>query len=120
MPLEGNTPVNARDDLIAGLVEHACCFSEEDAQRLVVGHRDQVALEIGRDALKDGLVPTLIRLVGEANATRLLAEHRNAIAHDLAERQRAYAEAEDGEPGCWHDGAHGVANLIDPKKGTPR
>lgn len=27
--------MSARDDLINGLVEHACCFSEEDAKRMV-------------------------------------------------------------------------------------
>ena len=45
-------------------------------------HRDEVALEIGRDALKDGLVPTLTRLVGEANAAKLLADYRDAIARE--------------------------------------
>lgn len=44
----------------------------------------------------------------------------DAFAHELAEQQRAHAEAEAGEPGCWHDGAHSMANLIDPKKGSPR
>jgi len=121
---------------------------------LIDAHRDEVALEIGRDALRDGLLLTLTRLVGEANATRLLADGRaasdgcveatarndlvaalaehaccyteeeatrmvDAFAHELADQQRAHAEAEDGEPGCWHDGAHGVANLIDPLKGKP-
>jgi hypothetical protein len=65
--------VSARDDLVAALVEHACCFSTEDAQRLVDAHRDEVALEIGRDALRDGLIPALTRLVGEANTAKLLA-----------------------------------------------
>lgn len=37
-------------------------------------------------------------------------------AQELAAQQRAHAEAEDGEPGCWHDGAHRVADLIDPTK----
>jgi hypothetical protein len=41
-------------------------------------HRDEVALEIGRDALRDGLMPTLIRLVGEANAAKLIASAKDA------------------------------------------
>lgn len=36
-------------------------------------------------------------------------------AHELAKQQHAYAEAENGEPGCWHDGAHAAARLIDPE-----
>jgi hypothetical protein len=35
--------VSARDDLIAGLVEHACCFSEEDAKRMVDGFASEMA-----------------------------------------------------------------------------
>jgi hypothetical protein len=37
-------------------------------------------------------------------------------AQELAAQQRAHADAEPGEPGCWHDGAHCVADLIDPTK----
>jgi hypothetical protein len=91
--------VSARDDVINGLSEHACCFAEEDAQRLVDAHRDEVALEIGRDALRDGLVPTLTRLVGEANATKLLADSRP-----------------DGDQ--WRTPLD-AADLIDPQKGKP-
>ena len=36
--------------------------------------RDEAALEIGRDVLKDGLVPTLTRLVGVTNAAKLMAD----------------------------------------------
>jgi hypothetical protein len=42
-------------------------------------HRDEVALEIGRDALRDGLWPTLNRLVGEANARKLLADFLDQV-----------------------------------------
>jgi hypothetical protein len=42
-------------------------------------HRDEVALEIGRDALRDGLVPALNRLVGEANARKLLADFLDQV-----------------------------------------
>lgn len=37
------------------------------------------------------------------------------FAHELAEKQRAHGNAEDGEPGCWHDGVTTAADLIDPK-----
>lgn len=35
--------MSARDDLIAGLVEHACCFSEEDATKLVDAFAHELA-----------------------------------------------------------------------------
>lgn len=35
--------MSARDDLIAGLVEHACCFSEEDAKRMVDAFAHELA-----------------------------------------------------------------------------
>lgn len=47
----------------------------------------------------------------EHAANEVLSQH----AHELAKQQRAFAEAEEGEPGCWHDGAHAMANLIDPQ-----
>lgn len=52
--------------------------SATEKNALIDAHRDEVALEIGRDALRDGLVPTLVRLVGEANAAMLLADYRKA------------------------------------------
>lgn len=54
----------------------------DEKNKLINAHRDEVALEIGRDALRDGLAPTLVRLVGEANAAKLLADYRDAIAND--------------------------------------
>lgn len=33
--MEGRAAVSARDDLINALTEHACCFSEGDATRMV-------------------------------------------------------------------------------------
>lgn len=115
--------MSARDEVIDGLSEHACCFSEEDAKRLVDAHRDEVALEIGRDALRDGLVPTLTRLAGEANATQLLADYRDAFAHELAERQRAHAQKEF-EGNIYIDELSmrfvgTVIDEIDPRKGKP-
>lgn len=56
--------------------------SATEKNALIDAHRDEVALEIGRDAMRDGLVPTLTRLVGEANAMRLLIESRSASADD--------------------------------------
>lgn len=43
MPLEGDTPVSTRDDLVAALVEHACCFSEDDAAKLVDAFAHELA-----------------------------------------------------------------------------
>ena len=48
----------------------------QEKNALIDAHRDEVALEIGRDALRDGLAPTLTRLVGEANAAKLVAPLR--------------------------------------------
>ncbi|MBE4796122.1 hypothetical protein [Streptomyces caniscabiei] len=56
--------------------------SAKEKNALIDAHRDEVTLEIGRDALRDGLVPTLVRLVGEANAAKLLADYRDTIAGD--------------------------------------
>jgi hypothetical protein len=44
----------------------------------------------------------------------------DSFARELAEEQRSAAQAENGEPGCWHDGADAMADLIDPKKGASR
>lgn len=35
--------MSARDDLISGLTEHACCFSEEDAKRMVDAFAHELA-----------------------------------------------------------------------------
>ena len=108
--------MSTRDDLIAGLAGHACCFSEEDAQRLVDAHRDEVALEIGRDALRDGVVPTLTRLVGEVNAQKLMADYRDGVAHEMAEQQRDERPQHNPDWQCWGD----AADLIDPVKDSSR
>lgn len=102
--------MSAYSDLIVALAEHPCCFSDDDAKKLVDAYRDQVALGIGRDALRDGLIPTLNRLVGDTNATKLMADLRNVLAHELAEHIR------DERP-QWGDAwrHHGeAADLIDP------
>lgn len=35
--------MSARDDLIAGLVEHSCCFWDEDAKRMVDAFAHELA-----------------------------------------------------------------------------
>lgn len=44
--MEGNAPVSARDEVVNGLSEHACCFSEEDAKRMVDALAHELAEEI--------------------------------------------------------------------------
>ncbi|MFI5473221.1 hypothetical protein ACIA6D_23645 [Streptomyces cacaoi] len=55
------------------------------------------------------------RLLDSGASADEAAELMNGYAHGIAERQRAYSNAEPGEPGCWHDGVNAAANLIDPK-----
>ena len=38
--------MSARDELINGLTEHACCFSEEDAKRMVDAFAHELAEKI--------------------------------------------------------------------------
>lgn len=45
--------MSARDELIAGLVEHACCFAEEDAKRMVDAFARELAGQL-RDQRHDG------------------------------------------------------------------
>ena len=63
--------MSARDALSQSLWDN---YTRSETNAFIDAHRDEVALEIGRDALRDGLAPTLIRLVGEANAVKLLAD----------------------------------------------
>jgi hypothetical protein len=104
--------MSAREALTRALWDNYTA-AEKDA--FIDAHRDEVALEIGRDALRNGLASTLIRLVGEVNATKLLADHRGAVAHELAEQIR------DERPqwgDAWrHYGE--AADLIDPKAQKP-
>lgn len=44
--MERHTTVSARDDLISGLEEHACCFTEEDAKRMVNAFTDELTDEL--------------------------------------------------------------------------
>jgi hypothetical protein len=65
------------------------------------------------------------RLVGEGNAAKLLADYRDAIAHELAERQRHHVRHQGQNPlhyGSAHWAMIGVdeaADLIDPQKDEP-
>lgn len=54
--------------------------------------REQAALDLGRDLLRDGLDAFLLRLVGPDNAARILAELKQAQA--AIERVRAQATAQ--------------------------
>ena len=156
--MEGNAAVSARDRLFNDIWDMR---SATEKNALIDAHRDEVALEIGRDVLRDGLVPTLTRLVGEANAMRLMIESRSApaddegdaeasaradlvnglaehaccfseddaklmvaaFAHELAEKQRARAQAEF-EKDVYIDELSmrfmgTVIDSIDPAKGAP-
>ena len=102
--------------------------SAREKNALIDAHRDEVALEIGRDALRDGLAPTLIRLVGEANATKLMTDSRDAFAHELAEqiRQDAASRWAPNDKGVYAVGVEDAlegqirgADLIDPVKDSP-
>lgn len=67
--------MSARDALSSALWDN---YTRAEKNAFIDAHRDEVALEIGRDALRDGLMPTLIRLVGEANAVKLIAPAKDA------------------------------------------
>lgn len=87
--------MNARDALFRDIWDMR---STAEKNTLIDAYRDEVALEIGRNALRDGLIPTLIRLVGDANATKLMADFRDAYAHELAEQIRADASTRWATP----------------------
>ncbi len=118
--------MSARDKLFDDIWDMRTA-TEKNA--LIDAHRDEVALEIGRDVLRDGLVPTLTRMVGEANAAKLMADIRDGYAHELAEKQRAEqarCEAEqrgrfgrlDHECEMQGEAVRHMADFIDPLKGA--
>jgi hypothetical protein len=109
--------VSARDALLAYLRQAG--LSTLRAEASIDAHRDEVALEIGRDVLRDGLAPTLIRLVGEVNAAKLTADFRDAFAHELAERIRAAYSGEGPDEDNWIRTPYDAADLIDPKAQRP-
>jgi hypothetical protein len=96
------------------LREHLATHTTEQFVRTIRDLRAAVALEIGRDMLRDGLEPTLVRLVGDVNTARLLREH----AHELAERLRSVLASGEGAAWDWWDAATipaSCADLIDPE-----
>lgn len=111
--------MSARDALFWDIWDQR---TADEKNALIDAYRDEVALEIGRDALRDGLIPALIRLVGDANATKLMADFRDAHAHELAEKIRTTVPPTAITPGGpYTNGVTWAANLIDPEaKGTAR
>ena len=114
--------MSARDALSQSLWDN---YTRSEKNAFIDAHRDEVALEIGRDALRDGLAPTLIRLVGEANATKLMTDSRDAFAYELAEqiRQDAASRWAPNDKGVYAVGVEDAlegqirgADLIDPVK----
>jgi hypothetical protein len=100
--VEGDATVSARDRLFDDIWDMR---SATEKNALIDAHRDEVALEIGRDALRDGLVPTLIRLVGEANAAKLMAEIRTEpAARHCGQQKRPHGvhlwETAEGDAGA--------------------
>jgi hypothetical protein len=109
--------VSARDALMGALWDN---YTVAEKNAFIDAHRDEVALEIGRDALRDGLMPTLIRLVGEANATKLMTGSRDAFAYELAEKIRTTTPPTAITPGGpYTNGVAWAADLIDPQKDKP-
>ena len=43
MPLEGDAPVSAREELFRGFIEHACCFDDEEANKLIDAFAHELA-----------------------------------------------------------------------------
>ncbi len=113
--MEGDATVSARDRLFDDIWDMR---TAQEKNALIDAHRDGVALEIGRDALRDGLAPTLTRLVGEANAAKLLADFRDALAHELAEQIRQES-SDQWERGNQDWDTHDAADFIDPLKAAP-
>lgn len=87
--------------------------SDEQAEQLLDTYRDEVATDIGRDALRDGLRPFLARLVGEPNAQGLLAAHRAATLREAAHAAHAEGDRLYDDVGLKAaEAAWGVATLL--------
>ncbi|WP_327160505.1 hypothetical protein [Streptomyces zaomyceticus] len=61
---------------------------------LLDAYRDDIAIDIGRHALRAGLVPFLTRLVGKANANQLLDADRAAVLREAADWLHSIGERE--------------------------
>ncbi|GKQ35173.1 hypothetical protein [Streptomyces sp. A012304] len=95
--------MSAREALYWALWDN---YTTAEKNAFIDAHRDEVALEIGRDALRNGLAPTLTRLVGEANAAKLLTEQQpavDAICREIVrlDEQRHAMQAETGDAAFW-------------------
>jgi hypothetical protein len=51
------------------------CGLCREVKDLTDAHRDEVALQLGRDLMEVGLIPFLERLVGEDNTERVIERH---------------------------------------------
>jgi hypothetical protein len=103
--------VSARDRLFWSLWDN---YTPGQKRDVIDAYRDEVALDMGRDALRDGLRPFLARLVGEPNARAFFDAH----AHELAEKIRNTPLPDDfhGDYQRWGSiGADWAADLIDPE-----
>lgn len=69
--MEGHSAVSARDALAGALWDD---YTQAQKNAMIDAHRDEVALGIGRDVLREGLFPTLSRLVGVGNAAKLMKD----------------------------------------------
>lgn len=72
----------------------ATVWSAPEVQYALDAYRDDIAIDIGRHALRAGLQPHLTRLVGEPNAKRLLDEHRAAALREAADWLHSIGERE--------------------------
>jgi hypothetical protein len=103
--------VSARDRLFWSLWDN---YTPGQKRDVIDAYRDQVATDMGRDAMHNGLRPFLIRLVGEENTRVLMDAH----AHELAEKIRTAApehymcSSGFGDEACTYAE---VADLIDPE-----
>lgn len=87
-------------------------WSEEDITTRLDAYRDEVALDLGRDLLRDGLDVFLRRLVGPENAAQVLAAVRREDAAAVKiEDEAPFTVTADGErcprQGCRIRSAHG-------------
>lgn len=69
--------MSARDSLTHALWDN---YTAAEKNAFINAYRDEVALEIGREMLRDGLIPTLNRLIGDANARKLMSDVCDAAA----------------------------------------
>lgn len=79
-PAEGATPEPTAREQLAWLKPWD--WSDDDMSRRIDAYRDEVARELGRDLLRDGLGPFLVRLVGAESAAQVLAGVRGPACGD--------------------------------------